>query len=151
MSHPAPPAPLPPSIEKALRFFGQLSREDKMQALVSYARKLEPLPERYAGVDRTDFTIPECQTRVDLFPEYREGRMHYYADLDVRHSPTVAALLAIVFQAVNDQPPETTLAIPGDFVRTLMGGIGLHARETGLSAMVTRLKRYAAAPERWAA
>lgn len=151
MSQPAPPAALPASIEKVLRYFGRLSREDRMQALVSYSRKLEPLPERYGGVDRTDFTIPECQTRVDIFPEFRDGRMHYYADLDVRHSPTIAALLAILFQAVNDQPPATTLAIPGDFVRTLMGGIGLHARETGLTAMVGRLKRYAATPERWAA
>src|SRR5688572_6844439 len=96
MSQPAIPAALPASIEKVLRYFGQLSREDKMQALVSYARKLEPLPDRYAGVDRADFTIPECQTRVDIFPEFRGGRMHYYADLDVRHSPTIAALLAIV-------------------------------------------------------
>jgi cysteine desulfuration protein SufE len=44
---------------------------------------------------------------------------------------------------VNDQPPESTLAIPGDFVRTLMESIGLGAREPGLSAMITRLKRHA--------
>jgi cysteine desulfuration protein SufE len=51
----------------------------------------------------------------------------------------------VLFQAVNDQPPETILAIPSDFVRQLMEGIGLAARESGLHAILNRVKRYAAA------
>lgn len=114
-----------------------------MQALVQYSRKLEPLPERFRDLDRAAFTVPECQTRVDLFPEVRDGKLHFYADLDPKRSPTIAAVLAIIFSAVNDAPPETTLALPSDFVRQLMESIGLGAREVGLNAMVTRLKRYA--------
>lgn len=114
-----------------------------MQALVQYSKKLEPLPEKYVAIDRTDYTIPECQTKVDIFPETHDGLMHFYADVNVRQSPTIAALLAIIFSAVNEQPPQVTLNIPPDFVRVLMEGIGLHARETGLNAMVARLKRYA--------
>ena len=121
-----------------------MEREEKMQALLSYARKLEPLPERFRDLDRTAFTVPECQTRVDVFPEVRDGRLSFYADLDPRKSPTIAAFLAILFSAVNGQPPETTLAIPDDFARQVMDGIGLAARESGLTAMVQRLKRYAA-------
>ena len=56
-----------------------------------------------------------------------------------------AAVLAIIFSAVNDRPPETTLAIPNDFVRQVMESIGLGTREAGLTAMLMRLKRYAAA------
>ena len=119
-----------------------------MQALVQYSKKLEPFPERFRDLDRTAFNIPECQTRVDIIPEIRDGKMHFYADLDVRQSPTIAAVLAIVFSAVNDQPPESALAIPGDFVRTLMESIGLGAREPGLNAMITRLKRYALEAQR---
>ena len=48
-----------------------------------------------------------------------------------------------VFAAVNDKPPSVTLAIPDDFVRTLMDSIGLGAREFGLNAIIQRLKRYA--------
>ncbi len=114
-----------------------------MQALLSYAKKLEPLPERFRDLDRTMFTVPECQTRVDVFPEMRDGKLSFYADLDPRKSPTIAAFLAILFGAVNEQPPATTLAIPDDFVRQVMDGIGLAARESGLMAMVQRLKRYA--------
>lgn len=148
---PAPGAPsgatataLPPSIARVLDRFRALGREEKMQALVSYARRLEPLPPRYADVDRAAFTVPECQTRVDLFPERRDdGTLHFYADVDPRQSPTIAAVLAITFQAVNDQPPAVTLGIPDDYVRQLMSGIGLAAREVGLNAMIARLKRHA--------
>lgn len=143
--------PVPASIERVLRHFRSLGREEKMQSLLSYAKKLEPLPARYSAIDRTNFMIPECQTRVDIFPEYRDGKLHFFADVNVRQSPTIAAFLSILFTAINDQPPSTTLAIPSDFVRIMMENIGLGARETGLSAMVTRVKRYAAEAERYAA
>lgn len=147
MADPDPRA-LPPKIDRVLRSFRALSREERMQALVSYSRKLEPLPDRFKDLPRDAFTVPECQTRVDIFPEHREGRMHYYADLDVRRSPTIAAVLAILFSAVNDEPPATTLAIPSDVVRQLMENIGLGARETGLNAIVMRLKRHASDVQR---
>ena len=135
---------LPPAIARVLDRFGRLGREEKMQALVGYAKRLEPLPERLTALDRAEFNVPECQTRVDLFAELADGRLHFFADVNARQSPTIAAVLAIVFAAVNDQPPATTLAIPPDFVRRLMEGIGLAAREVGLNAMVQRLKRHAA-------
>lgn len=140
----APPTPaLPGSIDRVLKLFRSMGREEKMQALVQYSKKLEPLPERFKDLDRGSFTVPECQTRVDIIPEVRDGKIHFYADLNVRESPTIAAVLAIVFAAVNGQPPSTTLAIPSDFVRILMESIGLGAREPGLNAMITRLRRYA--------
>ena len=120
-----------------------MSREEKMQSLVAYSKKLEPLPERYRNLDRAAFNVPECQTRVDIIPEIVDGKMFFHADVNVRQSPTIAAVLAIVFAAVNGQPPSTTLAIRDDFVRTLMESIGIGAREYGLNAMITRLKRYA--------
>ena len=135
---------LPPSVERVIRHFRAMEREEKMQALLSYAKKLEPLPERFRELDRAPFTVPECQTRVDVFPEMRDGKLSFYADLDPRKSPTIAAFLSILFSAVNGQPPETTLAIPDDFARQVMDGIGLAAREAGLAAMVHRLKRHAA-------
>ena len=121
-----------------------MEREEKMQALLAYAKRLEALPERFRDLDRAAFTVPECQTRVDVFPEFRDGKLSFYADLNPRQSPTIAAFLSILFGAVNGQPPETTLAIPDDFVRQVMDGIGLAARESGLMAMVQRLKRNAA-------
>jgi cysteine desulfuration protein SufE len=141
----APANALPPAIQHVLSRFQSMGREEKMQALVSYAKRLEPVPDRFAALDRDAYTVHECQTRVDLFSELRDGRMHFWADLNVRQSPTVAAFLSITLNAVNDQPPATTLAIPPDFVSVMMGGLGLSAREVGLNALVSRLKREARA------
>ena len=116
-----------------------------MQALLAWSKKLEPLPPELAALDREGFTVPECQTRVDLFPVRNpDGTLHFYADVNARQSPTVAAVLAITFAAVNDEPPATALALPADYVRLLMQDIGLGARESGLAAMVARIKRHAA-------
>jgi len=134
---------LPASIARVLRYFQALGREEKMQALVAYSKRLEPVPDRFRDLDRGTFSVPECQTRVDLVPEFRDGKMYYYADLNVRQSPTIAAFLAILFSAINGQPPSTVVAIPDDFVRQVMDGIGLAGREVGLTAMLLRVKRYA--------
>jgi cysteine desulfuration protein SufE len=143
--------PHPTSIALELRNFQSLGREEKMQALVAYSKRLEPVPDRFRELDANAFAVPECQTRVDLFPEVRDGKMHFYADLNVRQSPTIAAFLAILFSAINDQPPTTVLAIPDDFVRQVMEGIGLAGREVGLTAMLLRIKRYAQQAEAAAA
>jgi cysteine desulfuration protein SufE len=142
MTEPSAPAGIPPSIDKILRRFATLSPDMTRQALVQYANKLPPLPERYQGVDTEQYRVHECQTPVAIFPEYTDGRMHYYADVP-RESAAIRALLAMLFDALNDQPPGVTLAIPPDFVRQVMGKIGLQAREAGLNAMVERLKRAA--------
>jgi len=139
---------VPPSIERVLKVFRSMGREEKMQALVQYSKKLEALPDRFKDLERGAFTVPECQTRVDIIPEFRDGLMHFYADLNVRQSPTIAAVLAIIFAAVNGEPPSTTLGIPNDFVSILMESIGLASREPGLTAMIARLKRYAREAER---
>jgi cysteine desulfuration protein SufE len=142
MTEPAE-SPLPPSVARVLRTFRALGREEKMQTLLHFAKRLEPLPERFQALDRTEFTVPECQTRVDLFPEVRDGNLYFYVDINARQSPTIAAFLSILFSAVNGHPPETTLAIPDDFVRQMMDGIGLAGREVGLNAMLARVKRHA--------
>ena len=142
MTEPAE-SPLPPSVARVLSTFRALTREEKMQTLLHYAKRLEPLPERFRALDRAEFTVPECQTRVDLFPEVREGNLYFHVDLDARQSPTIAAFLAILLSAVNGHPPATTLAIPNDFVRQMMDGIGLAGREVGLNAMLARVKRHA--------
>ena len=143
MTQPAAEQPLPPSVNRVLRTFRALGREEKMQTLLHYAKQLEPLPDRFRNLDRAPFIVHECQTRVDLFPEVRDGKLYLYADVDPRQSPTIAAFLAILFSAVNGQPPETALAIPVDFVRQMMEGIGLAGREVGLNAMLARIKRHA--------
>ncbi|HEX9937008.1 MAG TPA: SufE family protein [Longimicrobium sp.] len=142
MTEPTTSTGVPPSIDRILRRFATLSPDMTRQALVQYANRLPPLPERFQGLDAAQYRVHECQTPVAIFPEVVDGRMHYHADVP-RESAAIRALLAMLFEALNGQPPEVTLAIPPDFVRQVMGKIGLQAREAGLSAMVERLKRAA--------
>ena len=136
------PAQVPPGIQKLLNRFAALNREMATQALVQYAHKLPPLPERFRPLDPEEHRVHECMTPVSLFSEVQDGKMYYYADVP-QGAPTIRALLAMLFGALNGEPPETTLAIPPDFVRQVMSKIGLGTREVGLNAMVERLKRAA--------
>ena len=142
MSESGSTAGVPPSIARILRRFATLSPDMTRQALVQYANKLPPLPERLRGLDPAQYRVHECQTPVAIFPEVVDGKMFFHADVP-RESAAIRALLAMLFEALNGQPPEATIAIPPDFVREVMGKIGLQAREAGLSAMVERLRRAA--------
>lgn len=137
-----PPSGVPPTIDRILRRFATLSPDLTRQALVQYANRLPPLPEHLRGVDSEQYRVHECMTPVAIFPEVIDGKMHFHADVP-RESAAIRALLAMLFEALNGQPPQATLDIPPDFVRQVMGKIGLQAREAGLTAMVERLRRAA--------
>lgn len=136
------PSEPPAGLQKILNRFASLSPEMTRMALVQYANRLPPLPERFKAFDPEEHRVHECLTPVALYSEVVDGRMHYYADVP-REAPTVRALLAMLFDGLNGQPPEAVLAVPPDIVRQLMGRIGLETREVGLNAMVERLKRAA--------
>ena len=134
---------VPPGIQKILTRFATLSPDLVRQALVQYANRLPPLPERFQGLDEEQYRVHECQTPVAIYPEMRDGLLFFHAEVP-QGAPTIRALLAMIFEAVNGQPPEAVLAIPTDFVRLVMDKLGLGTREVGLNAMVQRLKLAAA-------
>jgi cysteine desulfuration protein SufE len=142
MSDATPSTGIPAGIDRILRRFATLSPDLTRQALVQYSNRLPALPERFRGLDAEQYRVNECQTPVAIFPEVTDGKMYYHADVP-QGAPTIRALLALLFDALNGQPPATTLGIPPDFVRQVMGKIGLETREAGLNAMVERLKRAA--------
>lgn len=146
MTDTQPKEQIPEGIQKILRRFATLTPDLTRQALVQYANRLPPLPERFQQLDREQYAVHECQTPVAIYPEVVDGRMHYYADVP-QGAPTIRALLAMIFEAVNGQPPAAVLAIPQDFVRQVMDKLGLGTREVGLNAMVDRLKRAARAAQ----
>ncbi len=133
---------IPPGIEKILQRFATLTPDMTRQALVQYSNRLPDVPERFRELDREQYAVHECMTPVAIYPEVADGKMYFYADVP-QSAPTIRALLAMIFEAVNDQPPETVLAIPDDFVRQVMNKLGLGTREVGLNAMIDRLRRAA--------
>jgi cysteine desulfuration protein SufE len=139
-------AEIPEGIQKILRRFATLTPDMTRQALVQYANRLPALPERFQTLDREQFAVHECMTPVAIYPEVIDGRMYYHADVP-QSAPTIRALLAMIFEAVNGSEPEAVLRIPQDFVRQVMDKLGLGTREVGLNAMIERLKRAARAAQ----
>lgn len=136
--------PIPPELDRLLDRFDRLSRDQTMAVLVEFADRFPELPERYRNLaDAEEYRVHECMTPVALFHEVDDGKIWFYADVP-RESPTIRALLAIFTEALNGRPPETVLAIPPDFVTRLMRKVGLMTRESGLNAMLARMKRHAA-------
>jgi cysteine desulfuration protein SufE len=133
---------IPQGIQTILRRFATLGPDLTRQALVQYSNRLPALPERFRELEREDFAVHECMTPVAIYPEVVDGKMYYYADVP-QSAPTIRALLAMIFEAVNGQPPQSVIAIPQDFVRQVMDKLGLGTREVGLNAMVERLRRAA--------
>ena len=111
MENAAQTSSIPPAIDRVLKLFRSMGREEKMQALVQYSKKLEPLPDRFKDLDRGAFTVPECMTRVDIIPEMRMAGCT--STDNIRESPTIAAVLAIIFAAVNG-PAAATTPLPQD-------------------------------------
>ena len=136
--------PLVPELQRVLDLFGDLGREETMQALVDYANRFPELPERFAARAADDANrVHECMTPVALFSEVEGGRIWYYADVP-RSAPTIRAVLTILTSALNGQPLETVLSVPAAFVSDLMHRVGLSTRERGLHAILARMKRQAA-------
>jgi cysteine desulfuration protein SufE len=88
MSDPAPAAGVPPSIARILRRFATLSPDMTRQALVQYANRLPPLPERFQGLDPAQYRVHECQTPVAIFPEVVDGKMFFHASRPRPPSPS---------------------------------------------------------------
>ena len=108
--------PLPPSVARVLGTFRALGREEKMQALLHYAKTARAGPRAIPRASTApSSTCPSARRASISSPELRDGKLYFYADLNPRQSPTIAAFLAILFSAINGHPPETTLAHPVRF------------------------------------
>ena len=87
--------------------------------------------------------IQGCQSKVWVFAEYNEGKVHYFADSDAIITKGIIALLLRVY---SGQTPESILATNPDFIDK----IGLKenlspTRANGLLAMIKQINLYALA------
>jgi cysteine desulfuration protein SufE len=113
--------------------------------LLHYARKLPPLPERYAEArDRGENQVHECQSPVFLYTELVDGKAHLYADAPPE-SPTVRGFVSMLGSTIDGATPAEVAAVPDD----LLDRLGLTdllgmTRMQGLTAVLGRVKRMVA-------
>ncbi len=122
--------------------FHSADPQTRLDMLLHFAKKLPPLPPRYAEArDRGENLVHECQSAVYLYVELEGGKARLYADAP-HEAPTVRGFVSILEGAVNDATPAEVAAIPDDLLDRLgLGELLGMTRTHGLTAVLARVKR----------
>lgn len=113
---------------------------DKYNYLIELGRDLEILDEKYR---KKDYVIDGCQSKVWLYPEFKEGKLFFKADSDAIITKGIVALL---IKVLSGRTAEEIMTADLYFIDR----IGLKqnlspTRSNGLLAMVKQMKLYAIA------
>ncbi len=110
----------------------------KYEYIIDLGKKLEPMPEEY----KTDeYLIKGCASRAWLYPKFKDGKIHFYADGDAIISK---GFLYLILRVVNDRTPEEILNNDLYFIDKI--GLSAHlspTRANGLAATLNYIKKYA--------
>ena len=113
---------------------------ERYQYLIDLGRKLTPFPDDQK-IDA--FKVDGCQSQVWLVPSGDSSSMHFDAISD---SAIVSGLIALLLRVYSDRPATEIIATEPEFIQMI--GLSKHlspTRSNGLSAMLAKVKQYAAA------
>ncbi len=115
---------------------------DRYTVLIDKGKNLPPLSPEYK---KNDYLIEGCQSKVWLYPEYKNGILTFYADSDALITKGIISLLVEVLS--GHTPAEIK-----DADLYFIDRIGLKqnlspTRSNGLLAMIKQMKLYAMAYE----
>jgi cysteine desulfuration protein SufE len=113
------------------------SSESRYEYLIKKGREL-PAPPHHDE----KFIVKGCVSRAWLIPEYKDGKLYFYADSD---AAIVKGILAILLLLYNGQTPRAILAIQPEVLRE--AGVTEHLsmnRRNGLAHFVKQIQLYAA-------
>ncbi len=89
------------------------------------------------------YRVRGCQSTVWLYPEFKEGRIHFHATSDAM---IVRGLIALLMKVYSGRTPAEIASTPPAFVDEL--GLNDHltqGRANGLASMIEQIKLYAVA------
>ena len=112
--------------------------EDRYKELINIGRYLETYPED-KRVEK--YKVKGCQSQVWLYPEFKDGKVHFYADSDAL---LVKGIVAVLVQVYSDATPDEILMTKPEFLKDV--GITEHLsmnRSNGLAAMMKQIQMYA--------
>ncbi|MDK3159637.1 SufE family protein [Kamptonema cortianum] len=113
---------------------------DKYAQIIEEGKKLPAYPEEFR---REEFKVQGCVSQVWLYPEYKDGRMIFYADSDAL---ITKGLISLLLQVYSGQRPQDILASPPVFLEKMELGKHLSPnRSNGLVSMVRDIMKYARA------
>ena len=132
---------IPDQLQTIIDQFKRAPKPLRLQLLLEYAGKVEPLPENL--VDQRDQMeqVHECQTPFFLLSELDdEGKTLLHFDVP-KEAPTTRGFAGILTQAFEGLEPATILEAPSSFYNDMgLGEVISPLRLRGMSAIVGRLK-----------
>ncbi|MDT8437021.1 MAG: SufE family protein [Gemmatimonadota bacterium] len=134
--------PLPDRLQEIVDQFAAAPRELRVQALLGFANRVPPLPERYANDRGLLEQVHECQTPFFLAAEVDgDGAVHVWFDCPPE-TPTVRGFAGILREGLEGETADAVLAVPPDFYRGMgLGEVVSALRLRGMGAILARLKR----------
>ena len=114
--------------------------EERYKELILLGKRLPTLSDDYK-VDK--YLVKGCQSQVWLYPEIKDGIVHFQADSDALIVKGIVGLLVKIY---SEETPQTILETGADFLKET--GIIDHLsmnRTNGLASIVKNMKLYAAA------
>jgi cysteine desulfuration protein SufE len=120
------------------RFLQHSDWEDRYKELIQIGKTLAPFPE-----DKREekYKVKGCQSQVWLYPEFKEGIVHFHADSD---AVLVKGIVAVLTSVYSNATPDDILSTKPDFLGEV--GITEHLsmnRSNGLAAMMKQIQMYA--------
>lgn len=112
--------------------------EDRYKELIHLGRELSVYPE-----DKRDekYKVKGCQSQVWLYPEFKDGKVTFFADSD---AVLVKGIVGLLVNVYSDATPDEILSVKPDFLKEV--GITEHLsmnRSNGLAAMMKQMQMYA--------
>lgn len=109
--------------------------DDKYQYIIDLAKSLAPMDEALKTEDRL---IKGCQSRVWLYTESKDGKVHFTADSD---AIITKGLVALMVRVLSDHTAKEIMEAPLAFIDKI--GLKDHlspTRSNGLLSMVKQMK-----------
>ncbi len=119
---------------------GIKDKDERLRFIVGEGKALPELP---ASLKLEPFLVKGCISRAWLVPQFKDGRLSFFADSEAM---IVKGIIALLLKVYNDSTPQEILAMPSDFLSE--AGVSEHLsmnRRSGLSNILAMIQHYAGA------
>lgn len=134
---------IPDRLQEIVEDFSFCVGQEKLEYLLEFAEKLQPLPEWLHEKRDTLEQVHECMTPVFVYAEHDNGRLHFHFDIPPE-APTVRGFAALLQDGLDGTTPAEVTAVPNEFylqmgLQSVLSG----QRLNGIAAILAHMKTLA--------
>jgi len=137
---------VPENLADLLEFFDLLSdRADQIDALTSFAERLEPVPESIAQRPYPEsHRVPNCESQVYVWAEaHEDATLKFHFAVENPQGITAMASAVILDEGLASADPEDVARIDPELILRFFGGELSVRKSVGLLEMVNTVRRLA--------